>query len=164
MDHEAYVRFLLQHHDELNLPYPFSVKLGFLCSPLMFGKAVLIFSEDTYEIVGAAGFVYGTGPNGYEDRQVCQVEVVYLQPEVRQTSLFMQALLVLIGEMKSGNAEIERVQFWASEAQREPEQLFSRFSDLSGSERFTVNGLTCYQVAFPELERYSRRFESWFHR
>lgn len=164
MDHQAYINFLLEHHDELNLPYSFAVKLGFISSPLMFGQAVLIFSEETYRIVGAAGFVYGTGPNGYKDRHICQVEVAYLEPEFRQTSLFMQGLLVLIGQIKAGNPEVETVQFWAAETQAELERIFSRFNGLPGSNRFTVNHLTCHQFSFHELETYCRRFETRLNR
>lgn len=160
MDYETYIRFLLQHHDELNLPYPFAVKLSFIGSPLLFGKAMLIFSEEPYDVVGAAGFVYGTGPNQYEDRHICQVEVAFLLREYRCTSLFMQGLHALVGEMKAGNPDVEMVQFWTSENQAGLEKLFSKFHALPGSNRFTVNNLVCHQISFHELEAYCSRFES----
>ncbi len=61
MDDELYIQFLLEHHNNLNLPYEFAVKLSFLSSPLIAGKAMLILREEPYEVVGAAGFVFGTG-------------------------------------------------------------------------------------------------------
>lgn len=160
MDYEAYINFLLRHHNELNLPYPFALKLSFISSPLIFGKAMLIFSEEPYQIVGAAGFVYGTGPNRYEDRHICQVEVAFLQREYQRTLLFRQGLQVLLDEMKAGNPDVEKVQFWASEDQAELESLFSKWDALPGSERFTVNHLVCHRISFHELERYCRRFET----
>src|SRR6478752_5186562 len=92
MDHEAYMDFLLRHHDELNLPYTFSMKLSFISSPLFLGKAMLIISEESYDMVGAAGFGYGTGPGDYEDQHICQIEVAFIEKELRSTSLFIQGL------------------------------------------------------------------------
>ncbi|MUG71324.1 hypothetical protein [Paenibacillus validus] len=158
MDYEAYINFLLQHHDELNLLYPFAVKLSFISSPLIFGKAMLIFSEESYQIVGGDGFFYGTGPNRYEDRHICQIEVAFLHQDYRRTSLFTKGLQILIGEMKAGNPHVEKVQFWASENEVELERLFSKFDALPGSKSFGANNLACHQISFHELETYFRRF------
>lgn len=160
MDHEAYIKFLLQHHDELNLPYSFSMKLSFISSPLVFGRAMLIFSEELYQIVGAAGFVYGTGANSYEDRHICQVEVAFIQKGYRQTSLFVHGLQALVDEMKAGNPDVEQVQFWASADQNELQRLFSKLEALPGSTRSIVNDLALYKLSFHELESYCRRFEA----
>ncbi|WP_284638134.1 hypothetical protein [Paenibacillus silviterrae] len=153
------MKFLLRHFTDLNLPYAFAVKLSFVSSPLLFGKAMLILSDDDYDVVGVAGFVYGTGTNSYEDRHICQVEVAYLRPEYRRTTLFMQGLLTLLGEIKAGSPEVEKVQFWVAEGQSEEERLFSKFTALPGSERHIVNGLACHQIPFRGLEDYCSRFQ-----
>ncbi len=160
LDYESYVTFLLRHFGELNLPYAFAVKLGFVSSPLLYGRAMLILSEDDYDIVGAAGFVYGTGADGYEDRHICQVEVAFLRPEYRRTSLFVQAMLKLLSEVKAGSPEVEKVQFWVTEGLREEDRFFSKFQALPGSERVVVNGLVCHRLQFRELENYCRRFRN----
>lgn len=157
MDYAAYVRFLLQHHDELNLPYPFAVKLGFLSSPLIFGKAMLILSEEPYEVIGAAGFVYGTGSNQYEDRHIVQVEAAFIQQAFRRTSLFAQGLQRLVEEMKAGNPDVEQVQFWVPANNEGLEKLFARFAALPGSKRSLVNDLALYTIPFCEMEAYSGR-------
>lgn len=158
MDYESYVKFVIKHHDELNLPYSFAIKLSFISSPLIFGKAMLIFSEEPYEIVGAAGFVYGTGANQYEDWEVCQVEVAFIQKAYRRTFVFARGLQALIDQMKAGNPNVEKVQFWASEGQGELERLFTKFSALPGSTKSIVNNLALYTVSFHELEAYCLRF------
>ncbi|UJF33849.1 hypothetical protein [Paenibacillus hexagrammi] len=154
------MKYLLEHDHELNLPYSFAVKLSFVSSPLVFGKAMLIFSEEPYEIVGAAGFVYGTGANEYEDREVCQVEVAFIQEEFRHTSLFVQGLLALVEMIKEGNPDVERIQFWASaSAEKESERLFSKLSVLQGGTKSVVNDLALYTVPFHALETYCRRWD-----
>ncbi|WP_310187793.1 hypothetical protein [Bacillus sp. 3255] len=159
LDYEIYVKFLLRHYADLNMSYAFAVQLSFVSSPLMFGKAMLILSEEDYEVVGAAGFVYGTGLNGYEDRHICQVEVAYLRPEYRRSTLFVQGLVALLDMIKAGSPDVEKVQFWVEEGQSETERLFSKWSALPGSEKLLVNGLVCHQLPFRQLEDYGRRFK-----
>lgn len=159
MNYKSYMEFLLQHHAELNLPYSFAMKLSFVGSPLIFGKAMLAYEEESYETVGAAGFVYGTGANEYEDRHVCQVEVAFIRTEYRRTSLFTLGLQSLIDLIKEGNPEVELVQFWAAADRTDTDKLFSRFGDLPGSTRSIVNDMAFYTVPFRELEAYCRRFE-----
>lgn len=164
LDYEEYMTFLLRHDAELNLPYPFAVKLGFLSSPLLFGKAMLVLSEEDYDVVGAVGFVYGTGANNYEDRQICQVEVMYLRPEHRRQTLFVQVLLALLAKLQEGGEAVERVQFWVKEDRTEENRLFSKALALPGSERHLVNGLFCYQIPYRELENYCLRFRRRYPR
>jgi hypothetical protein len=158
IDHKAYIRFLLQHHAELNLPYPFAMKLSFISSPLLFGKGMLIIDEEPYEIAAAAGFVYGTGANEYKDRHICQVEVAFIRSEYRRTSLFIHGLQALVDEMKAGNPDVKQVQFWTPAGQEELEKLFSKFGALPGSTKSLVNGLLFYTVPFHELEAFCHRF------
>ncbi|WP_229750735.1 hypothetical protein [Paenibacillus nasutitermitis] len=157
MDYEAYMKFLLRYQEELNLPYSFAMKLSFIGSPLLFGKAMLIFNDDPYEIVGAAGFVYGTGANNYEDRHVCQIEIAFLRKEYRGTLLFQRGLQALTALMKSGEPAIEQVQFWVSADQEGLGRLFSKFLDLPDSTQQAVNQLSFYRFSFHELEAYVRK-------
>lgn len=160
MDYEAYIRFLLQHHARLNLPYPFSMKLAFIGSPLEFGKAMLIFEEETHDIVGAAGIVYGTGANDYEDRHVCQVEIAFIQDQFRSTLLFVRAMKALIDTMKKSNPDVKQIQFWAHADNKELQPLISRWSKLPGYHESVVNNLKLYKIPFDELDAYCLRFDA----
>lgn len=156
MDYVAYIKFLLQHHAELNLPYAFAPKLSFISSPLIFGEAMLIYSDEPHQIVGAAGFVYGTGANNHEDRHICQVELAFLQEDYRSTFLFVRGLQALLRLMKAGEAGVKCVQFWVSESEGELQTFFSRFLSLPGSEKQIINNLSLYKIPFHELEAYCR--------
>jgi hypothetical protein len=160
MDFDAYTKFLLQHHDELNLPYSFAMKLSFISSPLIFGKAMLIFNEEPYEIAGAAAFVYGTGANRFEDKYICQIEVAFIQKAYRRTSVFVRGLETLVTTIKEGNPEVELVQFWVSPDQKELGRLLAKFGALPGSTKSRVNGLDCYKIPFHELEAFCHRFRA----
>lgn len=161
MDHKAYVNFLIAHHNELNLPYPFAMKLSFLSSPLIYGKALLVFEQDCYELVGAAGFVYGTGDNDYEDRQTAQVEVVYLSKPYRTGKLFFELMRNLIRLMQEEEPQVTRVQFWAMPRDPAHVRLFGKFLALPGSSSETAeNGLKLHQAEYSELEAYILRYSS----
>jgi hypothetical protein len=160
MDFDAYIKFLLKHHDELNLSYSFAMKLSFISSPLIFGKAMLIFNEEPYEIAGAAGFVYGTGANGFEDKHICQIEVAFIQKAYRRTFMFVRGLQTLIATIKVGNPEVEQVQFWVSPDQKELGRLLAKFGALPGSAIARVNNLDCYKIPFHELEAFCHRFRA----
>jgi hypothetical protein len=162
MDHDAYVKFLVKHQGELNLPYPFAVKFSFISSPLLFGKGLLLFSEDPYRIVGAFGFVYGTGAGEYEDRHICQVETAFLLPEYRSSSLFAKALLFLVKEIKAGNPDVETLQFWAAADCGGLEGIISRMRHIPSSKRLPVNDLVCHQVPFRDVRLFAERFENRF--
>lgn len=157
MDYGAYIKFLIRHHDELNLPYSFAMKLSFLSSPLMMGKAMLVMQEEPYQIVGAAGFVYGTGANDYEDRHVCQVEVAFIRKEYRNTCLFARGLQALLEQMKAGNPNVELVQFWVPAEHRGLDKLFSKFAERVGTTGSTGDSLALYQVTYDKLDNYCRR-------
>ncbi|MDR6553406.1 hypothetical protein [Paenibacillus qinlingensis] len=158
MDHEAYMDFLLRHHDELNLPYTFGMKLSFISSPLLLGKAMLIISEESYDIVGAAGFGYGTGPADYEDQHICQIEVAFIEKELRKSPLFVQGFRALIHAIKKGNPDVRQVQFWTSAAEDDGlDRLFAKFLALPGSTKSIVNHLALFTIPFHELEAYCNR-------
>jgi len=157
MDHEAYMNFLLRHHDQLNLPYPFALKLSFISSPLFLGKAMLAIEEESYEMVGAAGFGYGTGPGEYEDRHICQVEVAYIVEGLRRTSLFTLGLRALLQAIQADNPDVRQVQFWISTSDERLNRLFVKFLALPGASRSIVNDLALIAVPFDELDAYANR-------
>lgn len=162
MDTTAYIQYLIKHQARLNLPYAFAAKLSFFSSPISMGRAVLMFEDEPYGILGAAGFVYGTGANDYEDRHICHVEVAYLQEEYRSTMLFMRMLNGLLAEMKAGNPGVSRVQFWIPANQEQLEKLCARFAVWPCSVKSTgVSGdqhLSFYSFSFAKLEEYCSRF------
>ncbi|WP_339288551.1 hypothetical protein [Paenibacillus sp. FSL E2-0201] len=158
MDYETYITFLIRHHDELNLPYSFAMKLSFISSPLVLGKAMVIIDEDSYEIAAAVGFVYGTGAADYEDKHICQIEVAFIQQEYRATTLFIKGLRALNHLIKENNPDVLQIQFWAPSDQADLDRLFSKFASLPGASKSIVNHLVLYTLPFEELVRYGERF------
>ncbi|WP_240415880.1 hypothetical protein [Paenibacillus periandrae] len=161
MDMELYIAFLLEHHDELNLPYSFAMKLSFIASPLVLGKALMIFNEEPYEMIGTAGFVYGTGAHDYEDQHICQVEVAFIQKAYRRTSVFAKGLKELVQAIKADNEAVQQVQFWTPVDQPELDRLLGRFTLLPHATKSIVNNMAFYTIPFDELESYCNRLRDF---
>ncbi|SFA78854.1 hypothetical protein SAMN05216312_101491 [Cohnella sp. OV330] len=152
MDHASYLRYLISRHDALNMPYPFAIKLSFLASPLALGRATLIHGEDSYEKIGAFGFVYGTGPGEYEDRENCQIETVFIEPDSRSPVVFLAAARALVDSIREGNPDAAYVQFWTVADHDPNERLFARIARLPGAARTVVEGLALYKAPLSELD------------
>jgi hypothetical protein len=161
MDSESYMAFLLEHQNELNLPYSFAMKLSFIASPLVLGKALIVFNDEPYEIIGAAGFVYGTGAHDYEDQHICQVEVAFIQKAYRSTFVFAQGLRELVQAIKADNEAVQQVQFWTSVDQPELDRLLGRFTLLPHAKKTIVNNMAFYTIPFDELESYCNRLRDF---
>jgi len=157
MDYAAYMKFLIRNQGRLGLPYPFAMKLSFLAGPLILGKAMLLFSEEPYDLVGAAGFICGTGANDYEDRHVCQVEVAFLQEQHRHPFVFLRGLRTLLELMKQEAPEVALIQFWVQEEGDASETLWAKLLQLPGSRKQAEHQMTRYTVPYEALAAYCQR-------
>lgn len=160
MDSEVYIRYLIEHHDDLELPYPFAMKLSFISSPLILGNAMLIVNEEPYRIIGAAGFVYGTGAQDYEDRHICQIEVAFIEPSYRSTRLFVKGLAALIEYVDEGNPEVKVVQFWSPTPHDSLERLWGKLAALPGAEvvASASSQLSLYKIPMSAIRVYIQQF------
>lgn len=156
MDHASYLRYLISRHDKLNLPYSFAIKLSFLASPLVLGKAMLIHCEDTYRTIGACGFAYGTGPGEYEDRENCQIEIFYIEEDRRTPGLLLAAAIELMALIRAGNPDVKNVQFWVPAKPGANDTLLGRIARLPSASRTVVDALALYKLPIDELEDWVR--------
>lgn len=157
MDYETYMRFVIRHHRELRLPYAFAVRLSFMASPLALGQALLVVDEESWELVGAAGFVYGTGAGEYEDRHICQVEVAFLLEPQRRTLLFARVMQAVVELAERNNPDVRFLQFWAPADWTRSEGIVRKLLSLPGSNVREDNGMALCRIPFDELARYCRR-------
>jgi len=156
MDYGIFTRFLLSNYDELNMPYPFSMSLSFMASPMVLGQAVLVYREDPYEAVGAFGFVYGTGEHQYEDRRICQIAIAFLKEQYQRTPLLLVCMRELLKIIENGNAETEEIQFWIS-SNHPGARLFARLGQLQSATCETGQGdMLLYRIPIHSMKAYCR--------
>ncbi|MGI2297413.1 hypothetical protein [Paenibacillus sp. GXUN7292] len=159
-NHDAYLRFLLQHHDKLGLPYPFGMKLSLISSPLILGQVLLVFEEDPYELVGAFGIVHGTSEQEYADPQICQIEVCYLAAASRKTRLFSKCLSSLIDLIQNKHPDTTTLSFWISQEQYENDRLIAKCRNWSGATERFGNGVVQIRLPFDSVSSYISRLNN----
>jgi len=76
---EAYITFLLQRFEQLNLPYSFPVSLSYLSSPQFKEKESILIRDSEDEIIGAIGYIHGTGDQNYQDEHIVQIQTFYIE-------------------------------------------------------------------------------------
>ena len=154
---QKYIEFLIEHYKQLKLPYPFPVLLGFVASPVTLGGETFLIYNDDYEVVGAFGYISGTGENEYEDKHVIQIQAALILEEYRKTSLFLKGLQYLTQYIAQLNQTVKEVRFWTP-AQDELRRLLAKLT-LDRNTHETVFGqLDEYRVSFSALQAYASKF------
>ncbi|WP_169085703.1 hypothetical protein [Paenibacillus sp. PL91] len=112
---EKYIEFLLENYEKLNLNYSFPVSLSYLSSPIFMDReAILLLDED--EVIGAVGYIHGTGEQQYEDIHVVQIQVVFLLEKYRRGRIFMQALQFLGQHLAQLKQPPQELRFWVPDS------------------------------------------------
>lgn len=158
MHEQQYVEFLLEHYQDLNLPYSFPVSLSFIASPLFTaeGGCFLCFNEEN-EVIGALGYIHGTGENQYEDTDIIQIQIIYFLEEHRKTTLFLQTLQFLIQHIVQSGKEVKEFRFWTP-ANDKLHRLLSKIADKTNSSETIFGPLDEYRASFSTWHAYANQF------
>lgn len=152
-----YLEFLLEHYSQLNLPYPFPIAYSFMVSPiLMRRESILCFNEED-EVVGALGYIYGTGKGNYEDRHIVQIQLVFLLEKYRKTSLFIKGLQFLLQSIDQLNREVQELRFLAPAAD-DLRRLLAKMADRTASHATEYGPIDEYRASFLAWRTYASKF------
>lgn len=152
-----YLDFMLKHYDDLGMPYPFMVSFGFIASPVLMEKEAILCLDEENEVVGALGYIFGTGEKQYEDKQVVQMQAVYLDKAFRGTRLFLKGLQFLLHHLKHQPVSVTELVFWTGQ---DPfmNRLAAKFASLESVTESEFGRLSAYRVPVPDLEAYLHKF------
>ncbi|WP_270171142.1 hypothetical protein [Paenibacillus sp. SYP-B4298] len=164
MDEERYLEYILSNYGDLGLDYSFPVALSFMHSPLLAGGGLIVFGEDPYIPVGVAGYVIGTGSNEFQDRDVCQIEIIHLLEPYRGTRLFLQLFMQLLENLRDHEPQVQRVQFWVKPTEPRMLRLLSRMLRLPGGQCDQRSHLALYSVPYESLWNYGQALTRSWHR
>ncbi|OBR68082.1 hypothetical protein A7K91_07650 [Paenibacillus oryzae] len=146
---QVYATYLLSHYADLKLPYSFSMAFQFLTSPLLVGSAFLCFNDQD-EVVGAFGYIRGTGEKNYEDTHVAQLQIIHLSEAHRGGVLLGVALQGLMEQVREQAEEIRHFHFWV------PSKLgLHRLCSKLGEKKAT------WETSQGEIEEYHGNAADW---
>jgi len=156
---ERYILFLLQHYEDLQSPYPFPISLSYLASPiLMRNEAIICFDED-HNVIGALGYIHGTGEHNYEDTHVIQIQSLYLLEPYRRSRLFLEGLRFLIQHLEQlyKPAPVSEIRFWAPSSPY-LRRLLSKLATRTFPSHSEAGTIDEYYSTLAEWQLYSNRF------
>jgi len=143
---EEYFLLLMNHYEELRLPYDAEMTLSFIGTPILEGNAMIARLKETNETVASLGFVFGTGADGYEDHSICQVEIIYIEHVWRQTKLFVSMLLAFADFLEHKHPSTKVIQFWSPADQDDLNRLFMKFSEPIKTSEKSFGRIHLYQT------------------
>ncbi|MFS0725578.1 hypothetical protein [Paenibacillus sp. 1P07SE] len=153
---EKYMTLVLEHYEELNLPYTFPVALSFLSSPLLMKKEAFVCFAGDYEVVGAFGYIRGTADEQYANTEIAQIQIVFIQEAHRGGRLFFEGLRYLAEHNAMEKEPIREFRFWVP-SRLGMQRLLGKFAELARNWE-TENGLLDeYHLRADRLEAYVNR-------
>lgn len=152
-----YIDFVLEHYRELNLPYAFPAALSYIASPLLMESEPILGFDDEDQVVGALGYIHGTGENNYADRHIVQLQAAYIVERHRRTGLFVQGLQFLLQHLALQEEKVEELRFW-TENTPSNRRLYTKFAKRFASADNDSGSLDAYRVSTSELQAYLAKF------
>ncbi|GMK48783.1 hypothetical protein PghCCS26_59130 [Paenibacillus glycanilyticus] len=149
-----YMDFLLANYEDLRLPYPFLVAFGFIASPILMGQECVLCLDGEGEVIGAFGYIHGTGEGNYEDRHVVQLQVALLSESYRCTRFFLEGLQMLARHLNELNGAVNELVFWTG-MDDYAIRLFNKFAERTGDGELAIG----YQVTLRQLNKYLAKFK-----
>lgn len=154
MYEQKYIEFLLEHYKELNLPYSFPVGLSFISSPVLLKGEIFLAFNDDYEVIGALGYIHGTGENEYEDKEIVQIQAVYIVEEYRNTLLFIKGLQHIIQHIALTKQAVKEFRFWTA-ADDGMRRLCAKIADRRGTKDGRIDE---YVAPYSAWKKYASKF------
>ncbi|XOK60697.1 hypothetical protein ACJ7K1_29990 [Paenibacillus elgii] len=160
---EKYIEFMLMNYQKLNLPYSFPLTLSFLASPILMKEEAILCFNDEDELVGALGYIYGTGENDYQDTHIVQIQAVFLLDEYRRTRLFLRGLQYLTQFIAQSNRPVTELRFWTP-AQDDLRKLCGKLAERTDVRDTAFGTMEEYRAPFSDWHAYAMKFrhESYF--
>ncbi|WP_127533946.1 hypothetical protein [Paenibacillus kobensis] len=153
MYQRKYMDFLLTYYEDLRLPYSFPIAFGFIASPVLLGEECFLCLDEEGDAIGAFSYIHGTGEENYKDRHIVQLQVAYLKPSYRCTTLFLQGLQTLAEHLNELNEEVQELVFW-TETDGDSTRLFDKFALRTSIGESVIE----YRVTLPLLNAYLAKF------
>ncbi|MFC6334759.1 hypothetical protein ACFP56_19170 [Paenibacillus septentrionalis] len=158
MYEQRYMEYVLDRYMQLEMPYPFSVSLGYLASPVLMNEEIFLALDDDHDIVGCLSLIRGTAEYNYENREVVQLQVVYIEPQYRASRLFLQLLQLMTQCLRYLEEPVAEIQFWTKADERLLALITKRIKVQPQLHQSVYGPLHSYVLPYEKLEKYVSAF------
>lgn len=158
MYEQRYMEFVLDRYMQLNMPYPFSASFGYLASPVLMDEEIFLALDDDHQIVGCLSFIRGTAENNYENRDVIQLQVVYIEPEYRGSKLLLELLQLMVQCLRYLEDPVKELHFWTKDDSVIRSLVTKRLAIHPQQHQSVFGVLAAYSIPYELLEQYVSAF------
>jgi len=158
MYEQRYMEFVLDHYKQLNMPYPFSVSFSYLASPVLMDEEIFLALDDDHQTVGCLSFIRGTAENNYENRDVIQLQVVYIDPQYRGTKLLLELLQLMVQCLRYLEEPVNEIHFWTKDDPAIRSLITKRLAIIPQQHESIYGPLIAYVIPYELLEQYISAF------
>lgn len=155
---QRYVEFVLDGYEQLNMAYPFSVSLAYLASPVLMREEIFLAFDDEHQVVGCLSFIRGTAQYDYSNREIIQLQVLYIKPSCRCTRMLLSFMQMLVQYVHYKEEPVHELQFWTKQ-DRYIRSLIEKHFGIKPEPNDSVYGeLDYYALPFTSVQSYVNQF------
>lgn len=155
---QRYIEFVLDSYKRLNMPYPFTVALGYLASPVLMREEMFLAFDDEHRVVGCLSFIRGTAEADYQNREIVQLQVIYIEESYRSSTMLLGFLKMLVQYLNYKEEPVKELQFWTKDDAKLRQLVTKRLAIQPHSQQTVFGQLDFYTLPFPLLEEYISNF------
>jgi hypothetical protein len=155
---QRYVEFVLDAYERLNLPYPFTASLAYMVSPVLMREDIFLAFDEDHQVVGCLSYIRGTAEYDYSNREVVQLQVLFIEPPYRCSTMLLSFMQMLVQCLNYRGESVTELQFW-SKADHYIRNLIARRFVHSPEIKYTAHGsMEFYTIPFQFLASYVNKF------
>jgi hypothetical protein len=120
--------------------------------------AILAFNQDD-KLVGAIGYILGTGEQEYADTDVIQIQTIFIEPSYRGTRLFLRGLQFFMERLQEHDTAVTELRFWTP-ALDELRSLLGKFAEPAVvATQAEFGALDEYRIPYTDLLVFAKKFK-----
>lgn len=155
---QRYIEFALDNYTQLNLPYPFSVSLGYIASPVLMQGEIFVAFDDDHQAIGCLSFIRGTAEENYSNREIVQIQLLYIDEHCRSSTLLRELLSMLVQCLRYLEEPVKELHFWTGADDRLQALIAKRFTLQPRTYQSAYGTLNFYVMPFEVLSEYILTF------
>lgn len=155
---QRYVEYVLDVYDQLNMPYPFTVSLAYLASPVLMREEIFLAFDDEHHVVGCLSFIRGTAQEDYNNREIVQLQVLYIDPSYRSTRMLLSFMQMLVQFVSYSEEPAHELQFWCKQDPRIRSLIAKHFRLIPESSDSGYGKLDYYTIPYSIVQSYINQF------
>lgn len=155
---EKCVDFVLRHRRDFYPAYNLGMVFVFLNEAMQQGE-IVAGRDEQGEIIGIAGYAYGTPEKKFADKHRLRFQLVCIAPRHRKSGLFLQGLRHIVDHLARPETGVREIEFYVPDNRPDLRKLFSKLAVLTSTVESKFGREDYYVAAIEDLKMYCDRWK-----